>query len=356
MISTLKKMVSIDAKIKMHLFYHQFKKIEQFSLKIDNLEAKQIYIFLAADYGNLGDVAITYAQSEYLKQHFPDYIVTEIPISQTTEGLALVKKVIKKGDIVTTVGGGNMGDLYPLIEAFRQAVISNLKGNKIISFPQTIDFNTSKAGQNALNKCVKIYSSHPDLTLIAREHKTFDYFKKHFPKNKVILTPDIVLSLNRTEPTYNRKGVLICLRNDKEKKLDASQEKTLKDYFNTQFTSVKERDTHIGGKELSFTAKISALNSIWDDFRKAELIVTDRLHGMIFSYITGTPVLVFLNNNHKVKSSYFWIKSAPHVRLMEEFSMDKIEDAIKDLKSIDKAVTLKNMLPLYTEITKSVNL
>ena len=50
---------------------------------LGQLGKKNIFIFLGADYGNLGDVAITYAQTKYLKEHFQDYNVVEIPISQT---------------------------------------------------------------------------------------------------------------------------------------------------------------------------------------------------------------------------------------------------------------------------------
>ena len=49
---------------------------------IDN-KNKKIFIFLAADYGNLGDVAITYAQKMYLQNLFPKYQVIEIPLKET---------------------------------------------------------------------------------------------------------------------------------------------------------------------------------------------------------------------------------------------------------------------------------
>ena len=42
---------------------------------------KKIVLALAADYGNLGDVAITYAQRKFLEEKFPNYEVIEIPIS-----------------------------------------------------------------------------------------------------------------------------------------------------------------------------------------------------------------------------------------------------------------------------------
>ena len=53
------------------------------------------------------------------------------------------------------------------------------------------------------------------------------------------------------------------------------------------------------------------------EFASAELVVTDRLHGMIFATITGTPCLVFSNNNHKVSESYKWIHSLPYIKFIK---------------------------------------
>ena len=59
-------------------------------------KGKKIFIFLGADYGNLGDVAITFAQTKYLIENYPDYTVVEVPISKTFAGIKAAKKVISK--------------------------------------------------------------------------------------------------------------------------------------------------------------------------------------------------------------------------------------------------------------------
>ncbi|MDN3667157.1 polysaccharide pyruvyl transferase family protein [Algibacter miyuki] len=355
MISQLKSIVSIDHKIKARLFLSQFKKIEDFSLKIDNTTNKRVFIFLAADYGNLGDVAITYAQHKFLQNNFPNHVVQQIPISETIEGIALLKKVISKHDIITTVGGGNMGDLYPMIESFRQHVISNFKNNKVICFPQTVDFTDSTAGNKALQNAIRVYSNHPNLILLAREKKTFDFFKTHFKANTAFLVPDIVLTLDKTKPIHERSGVIICLRNDKEKKLNANQEESLLNIIDSNFSKKTNRDTHIGGEQLPLLKRTKALDSIWSDFRSAELVITDRLHGMIFCYITNTPALVFLNNNHKIKSSFHWVKTAKHIHLIEDFSEEKIKASIAFLKLKENKSPKENLLPFYKDVLKSIN-
>ncbi|MFD1162232.1 polysaccharide pyruvyl transferase family protein [Hwangdonia seohaensis] len=353
MISFVNKLIPLTWKIQTQLFLLRNKPIESLTIKKREENKKYIFIFLAADYGNLGDVAITYAQHKFLSNSFPDHVITEIPISKTIKGIACVERIIKPNDIVTTVGGGNMGDLYKSIEYYRQLVINCFKNNKIISFPQTVDFKDTHKGKKALTKAIKVYSNHPDLTLIAREHKSYDYFKRHFIKNNILLTPDIVLSLNQTLPKFERKGALICLRNDKEKKLTKKQEDSIFKYLSNEFKTVKKRDTHVGGMKLPLKDRVTKLKHIWDDFKKAELVVTDRLHGMIFCYITGTPALVFLNNNHKIKSSYFWINSAPHIRLIENVELKNIKQAITEIRGAEVVIDI-NLETKYNEITKTV--
>ena len=114
------------------------------------------------------------------------------------------------------------------------------------------------------------------------------------------------------------------------------------------------RDTHIGGEGLSLKNRVESLKLIWNDFKKAELVITDRLHGMIFCYITGTPALVFLNNNHKVKSSYFWINNAPHIKLVEDVSNNAILKALKEIKGKQTEIDSTNFLKKYQPIISAI--
>ncbi|GGD40940.1 putative pyruvyl transferase EpsI [Muriicola marianensis] len=318
------------------------------------LERPKVFIFLAADYGNLGDVAITYAQHKFLQNCYPNHLVTEIPISKTLDGIAFVKKTRTSKDIMTIVGGGNMGDLYPMIEHFRQLVIQNFPENRIICFPQTVDFSETPKGQKALKKAIRVYSKHPDLTLLAREKKSHQFFKEHFPKNKSLLSPDIVMGLDRSESKFGRKGALICLREDKEKKRTQHEEQVLLEIVDSYFGNHINRDTHIGGRGYPLIARVRALFRIWEDFKKAELVVTDRLHGMIFCYITRTPALVFLNNNHKVKSCHAWIQDAHWISLLENWDSENIKKAIQSVTSDNSSFTGTSVQNKFQELTRNL--
>lgn len=327
---SLKNNLSFRNKYYILLQLQRFKAFRYFKQVKIKADKKYAFVFLAADYGNLGDVAITYAQTKFLKDNLGNgFEVIEIPISQSLEGLYFVKKHIKKGDLVTTVGGGNLGGLYNQIEYIRQLVVQYFPDNKIISFPQTFDFANTKEGQKALEIAKNTYNAHKNLVFVAREETSFKLMKLHFYKVKVILTPDIVLSLNKSMPQQKRDGVIITLREDKEKNLSERQHHFILERAKAKFNTLSFQDTHINKNKLSIPQRMESLDVIWNKYKGAELVITDRLHGMIFCYITNTPCIVFLNNNHKVQETHSWIKKNKNIRLQIGFSEKKIENDLE---------------------------
>lgn len=293
---------------------------------------KKIIVTLAADYGNLGDVAITYAQTVFLKENYPDYVIIEFPISLTISKLKSLKKVCSSEDIITIVGGGNMGDLYSDIEFLRQLIISKFPNNKIISFPQTIDFSKSEKGRNLLCRAQKVYGSHNNLILMARERFSYEKMKVLFPNNKIMLQPDIVMTLDKDIVNCDKRdGIVLCLRNDAEALLQKQDHEIIDSVVHSFGKKISFYDTHIHRGNLSINERENELQKIWNAFRGAELVITDRLHGMIFCYITGTPALVFSNNNHKIKACYSWIKESGNIIFLEDRSTNLIIDSIKTL-------------------------
>ena len=276
------------------------------------------YIFLAADYGNLGDVAITYAQRQYLKNIYPNHEVVEVAAGKTLSYLRSIAKNIGKDDIVTVVGGGNMGDMYGDLELLRLMVVDTFKKNKVILFPQTIDYSDSEEGKWLLKKSRKIYSSHPNLIMMAREEISFKRMKELYPSLNVILTPDIVMTLNERKDSTRRENILtLCLRKDKEKADNTVLLQSILNNLNKYNLTIENYDTHIGGTRYSEEEKYGELEKIWAQFRKSRLIITDRLHGMIFAYITGTPAIILPNSNFKIKGCYEWIKDCGNIQFIE---------------------------------------
>ena len=283
---------------------------------------RKCIVCLAADYGNLGDVAITYAQEKFLQERLPEYEIIDFPISKTLTHLKALKNVCSTDDIITIVGGGNMGDMYFDIELLRLLIVLKFPNNKIISFPQTIDYSDSGQSKKLQSLSRRIYSRHKNLWLCAREIVSFNTMKSLYPKCNIILTPDIVMSLNKREPEVFRRDITLCLRNDKEQgRFSQSITKLRKDLAASCF-KVSEYDTHIGRNHLSNEERVAELTKIWNQFRHSQWVITDRLHGMIFAFITGTPAIVFPNSNFKIEKSYKWIKDCGYIFFVTDDKMN----------------------------------
>ena len=177
---------------------------------------KKVWIALAPDYANMGDVA---AQKTILEKAYPNRTLVEFPMFDFFKYKDKIKKLINDEDIITIIGGGNMGNVYLAWEERRRDLISSFPNNKIISFPQSIDFEDNDIGKKEFQNTINLYGNHKDLTIFSREQKSYNIMKENFA-NEVKLVPDTVLYLaNIIKPNKNikREKVLLCFRDDLEK-------------------------------------------------------------------------------------------------------------------------------------------
>lgn len=292
-------------------------------------DTRKFIVMQTPTHGNLGDQAIAYAQKEFVKDNFKDYEYVEIPLEKVTADYKKIKKVLTEEDIIGIHGGGNMGDMYLLEEYIRRFIIKKFKDNLIISFPQTLSFSNTIIGQKELKKTVKTYNKNSNLIIVARELQSYNLMKKYFVSKKVIHTPDIVLYLNQYQ-IKARKGVITCFRSDQEKSIDDSLKERLIDYLSKNFKDIYHTDTVVKRK-IYPENRLKELKKIWSEFSSAELVVTDRLHGMIFCVITNTPCIVFGNFNHKIESTYNkWLKNIKFIAFVKNNEI-KDENEFKTL-------------------------
>lgn len=295
-------------------------------------EKKRIFIFLAADYGNLGDIAITRSQEEFLNQ-FQDRKTVVIPMKKTYRYYYSIKKQLRDDDIITLIGGGNFGDLYFGYQLKRIFIIKKFK-NKTISFPQTIFFNKNATGKLCLKATQRAIERHPDFTLIVRDSKSLRFAKKNF-ETKILLAPDIVMLKKYNSETF-RKGITVCLRKDKESGLSTKEKNEILQLINNKNTRII--DTQIYKKNQTWKQLDANLSKLLDTIASSELLITDRLHGMIFAQITKTPCLVLNNNNNKIKNTYDdWLKKCDYIKLVSRITRNDIDKMRK--KHISKRFT-----------------
>ena len=291
---------------------------------------KKIFIFLAADYRNMGDVAITYAQKLFLNDTFPEYKVIEIPADKTLDYIKNVKSIINKDDIITTIGGGNMGDMYEYYENLRRLVFKKFKKQFTISFPQTIDFSQTSSGKKSLKKTKKAIKKHKKILILAREKKSYKKMQEYFENNKIMLVPDIVLYLKNKIDIHSEKiiDVGICFRDDKEEDNNYSNQidNILKAADSNNYYKF---DTCINDKDFSYEQRYSLLDNILKKIASCKLIYTNRLHAMIFSYLVNTKCFFIDNSNKKISETYNqWLVNSIFINPLTGYSENK-ESEIK---------------------------
>lgn len=291
------------------------------------LNRRIVFIMGSPLHTNIGDLAINWAESSFIEKHLEGAVCYSVPLERASKYTHVYTWLIADKDLLLGIGGGNMGDMYIVEEEWRRKLVRLFPRNKIVIFPQTIHFRSSPLGRAELKKTINAYTAHPDLTLVARERESYDFMKKKFPGNVVILTPDIVLSMAPRLKKYSRGGALLCIRNDDESTLTDATKNYLYDFMNSEFDEVKFVDTMASHPLFFLIPKRKIVRDKLDEFARAKLVVTDRLHGMVFAAITGTPCIALTNFNHKVKGTYAWIENLPYIYFCDNIS--QLESAYK---------------------------
>lgn len=295
-----------------------------YNQNILNTKNKKVVLFGLPEHNNLGDHAIKYAEEKLISQLYPKCQLFEVSEESTDASLKFYKKFLSDSDIVALTGGGDIGSQYLYIEHRRQRVIKAFPRQKIVIFPQTIFFTNDSRGKKELARSKSVYSAHKNLTMYLREKKSYDFAKKEFCHNIIKFCPDIVLSLNMTIPHIHRDGVLICLRSDLEGKNTIDNLEKLRQVSLKKFKTVNTTDTAIW-HNVEFKEQEEEIRNKLKNFKKHSLVITDRLHGVIFCAITSTPCIALSNYNHKVKgicellSGYKFIKYANSIETATEF-------------------------------------
>lgn len=309
---------------------------------------KTLFLVLTPEHGNLGDHAIALAITNMLFNCGIDYI--EITTKQL-QGLKQNKilNAFNKYPILVN-GGGNLGTLWMDVEnVFRQLIIKNPK-SKIICLPNTIFYGSTSSDQEEFKKSKAIYNRHKELYLYAREKTSYDFMKRAY-KN-VSLVPDMVLSLNRSDSCEKRRGCLLCLRNDCERTRTELQEQQIREQAEQLFGEMVYDTDMILKRSVSVAEREAVLQAKFEDFAKASLVITDRLHGMIFCAITGTPCIVVDSKSPKVRGCYEWIKDLDYIRFVEQPS--EIVQAYRSIPNTMHRYDGQKLWPYYKKLASDI--
>lgn len=297
----------------------------------------RIIFFQLPGFDNIGDHALSYATDMLLKdyvQQNPQYQLFDVDGWDTFSAVKSLEKQIGKADIIISQGGGNFGSLYEFAEVFRRKILEAFPDNRIIIMPQTVFYSEDEAGKKELSLDKKAIDRCKDITIFARDHRSFELLGEYFGQSAKIMELHDTVALYRPDSFSGKRGtdILLCLRSDKESKLSAEDKFEIFRMSRDTGRDIRITDTCInyeidpGDRERILTEKFS----LWSSVR---LVITDRLHGMIFAIITGTPCIVLGNNHHKVLETYKTFRDCPYLRYAEDIGA--IPSYMKELLAPD---------------------
>lgn len=324
-------------------YYKRIKYIEK------NKDVNTIYVFGSAIHRNLGDHLITIAEKKFIKDNKNNCEIIEIPTEMYQIYREKLKKNISKSNTIIINGGGWMGNLWVKEELLIEDMVKLFKYNRIILFPQTIYYDKNiKPYNDLINTAREAFYSNKKFTITVRENESFEFAKKNFGETKALLVPDIALyyynSLNNMRNIKKKNIVKFCLRKDRENIQDKQSIMKIKKILKNNNIKI-DKITTMAIKRISEKKRNNTLNKKFKRFAESNMVITDRLHGMIFSYLVGTPCIVLDNKTRKVSGVYEkWLSESkiifPLYKNKNEKDLEKFILDVIDNKKISNEVNI----------------
>lgn len=308
--------ISYKKKIKF-LFSSNFKSYKK-------KQNKSVILLDTPEHGNIGDAAIALAETRYINDNFPEYDFFEFTFNDCSVGCKYIKKYICNEDILIVHGGGFIGTLWKNEQNNFIHILNSFINHRICVMPQTVYFDDDYE----IDRFKNVLSHRQSETVFfLRDKESYFYMNNNFKYKNIsyYLVPDIVTYLKGNSLLQRNQEVLFCIRSDKEKLINTNELNNVKKLLIRLNLSYTFSDTVIPGN-ISPNDRISVINTKLQEFSRSALVITDRLHGMLFSLITGTPCIALDNISHKVSGQYEWLKHLSHIENcnVNEIDIDKI--------------------------------
>ena len=171
-------------------------------------------------------------------------------------------------------------------------------------------------------------NANPNVTFICRDETSYAKAQELFTC-RVLLYPDIVTSLIGLEEfnfATNRNGILMVLRDDKEKFYSDEQLAALASNLQNKGVKIERFDTTIKCSPFTWTLnRERTIKRYLRKFADYKLIITDRYHGTIFGQIVSTPTIVIASSDHKLASGVRWFPEEFSNQLFFAESLEQAE-------------------------------
>lgn len=299
---------------------------------------KKVFILCQPTHANLGDQAQLMCTDKWIESNYPNSKIIHLGYFKRTIHLQnslrdflnefsfritlfVLKLKVKKEDLFIGHSGYFMVDHHNGWKMFTD-IMQYFPNNKLIIFPQTVNFHTP-AIKDFISNCFK---KNKNTLLLCRDEVSYKNAQKLFPYTPLLLYPDIVTSLIGTyKATEKKEGILFCMRDDIEAYYTPEQISALinrfgeirKEKIDTTLHNITPQEMEKNREKIIFQM-IKKISSY-------KVVVTDRYHGTIFSAIASTPVVVINSADHKLSSGVNW------------FPQNEFKGAVQFAENLDEA-------------------
>lgn len=306
------------------LFSSNFRKFKQDGSR------QRVILIDTPTHGNLGDQAIALVEQKFITEVL-DFSYYEFTKMEYIVGRSELVKAVHKDDILLIHGGGFIGTLWKNEEDILISILKDFGKNRIVILPQTAYFEDTRSGVLEKERFMEVVKECADIKIFLRDKVSYRILTKEMSlsKQQCFLVPDIVTYLIAEMEEQQRKKILFCMRKDVEKISDENQLFKIFHSLTETGEDVIFTDTTVNRK-IGKKKRQKAVKAKLFEFSSAKLVITDRIHGMLFAAVTGTPCIAMDNISRKVSGAYEWIQYLDYVQFVEEkeFTLDIVRDML----------------------------
>ena len=326
-----------DVKIKWYGDYYRWNRLYgmvinplmRFMSGVSEKRDRVFWLFLLPEHGNMGDYAIGYAAQTFLNKHFPKIQRIDVSDNEWKRLSTKIIDMVQNQDVVFLNGGGDFGDLWTTGK-LQKSIVDMFPNNTVVFLPNTLTYQGGVSNNNkALMEDLKYYSKRKNVHLFFRDRKSYSFCSEYV--DNVYCYPDMVLG--RVEPRQGegeKQKAILCFRSDKERVFHGI--KKIRTILDEHQWNYEEMDIH-QMRYVSQDEGKEVLRKIIERLQSAEVVITDRLHGMVLSVTGQVPCIAFDNSTKKVSGVYEWFKDNPNVILGDESKLDELMKWIEDITS-----------------------
>lgn len=315
--------------------------MQDLSLRLDGLldaiprNSSLIYLDIPLHF-NVGDLLINAGTEEFFRRSgltpvkratFFDACSVDWANPQTaTLKPSFIKAIadINRSVPIVLHGGGSLGDIYPELQAMREAVVQSFPDRRIVLFPQSLHFDDPARQASSLRSMV----SHRDLHLFLRDQSSLDAIRAISPTHGRLM-PDMAHALwtpfNRfREASPTADTLTLCRRDAETQHVIQPHGFDWPDVIRSSETvlwRILRKAMYVGWGSERF--RIRAWYAVRDRiirraiarFSAYRTIETDRLHGLILACLLDRSV-IYRDNRYGKLSRYVdeWLGSSPLIR------------------------------------------